>query len=86
VNKKIHSTVGLFIPIGILIFLMYLSAIHHGPSGQTLGIFGFILFWLKEIIFLAFMLLAIVAILVAKVVERKRKNLELLESKQREVR
>jgi hypothetical protein len=38
----------------VLVSIMIWSAYHEGPSGQSFGVMGFILFWLKELLLLGF--------------------------------
>lgn len=44
----------------VMFVVMVWSAYHTGPSGQTFGIKGFILFWFRELIILALAILAVV--------------------------
>jgi hypothetical protein len=43
-----------------MVAVMVWSFYDKGPSGQTLGIKGFVLFWLRELVVLAFVVIALI--------------------------
>jgi len=55
-----HQVAKFFLAILAMVLVMIWSAFYKGPSGQSFDTEDFVVFWLKELILLVFIVIALV--------------------------
>ena len=68
----IDTVLGILATVLVLSIIIVASAYFVGPSGQRLGAGGFIAFWLRELLFLGFLLVTTVFWAGARIWPRSR--------------
>ena len=68
------STAPVVIALLVFVALMTWSALCTGPSGQHLGFWGFVLFWLRELILVVPAVVCLLVILVGWIIKLARSH------------
>ena len=72
------GTIFVKVALGVFVMLicMIISANFTGPSGQKLGVDGFILFWFRELALLLFLFVVVAFALLRRLWRRSKKSSE----------
>ena len=73
-SQGVGAALGVVAVALLLAVMMVASAYHLGPSGQRLGFWAFITFWMREILLLGFLLGGTVIWAGAKIQRSSRSN------------